>query len=89
MRRKRRFAGGSLEVLARAEKGRIKDVIFYGDFLATEPLEPVTEALRDCAFTKDAVGAILAGFRLQTAFGGITKEEILQTIFEDPQTGEN
>ena len=89
MRRKRRFAGGSLEVLARVEKGRIKDVIFYGDFLATEPLEPVTEALRDCAFTKDAVGAILAGFRLQTAFGGITKEEILQTIFEDPQTGEN
>ena len=71
------------------EKGRIKDVTFYGDFLATEPLEPVTEALRDCAFTKEAVGAILAGFRLQTAFGGITKEEILQTIFEDPQTGEN
>lgn len=85
MRRKRRFSGGGLEVLAQVDKGYIQALTFYGDFLATEPLEPVTESLVGCAFTKEAVGSILDTCNLKTAFGGITKEEILQTIFEDEE----
>ena len=78
---KRRFVGGGLEMGAHVEGGRILQISFYGDFLAVSSLEPLTEALRGCAFRRADVAAVLERFPLGEMFGAISEEEILDTIF--------
>ena len=78
---KRKWDGGILEPKAEVEQGRITSLVFYGDFMALEPMEPVTEALRGCAFRREDVAAALERFELQNFFGAITEEEILDTLF--------
>lgn len=81
LRSRRRWEGGSLEIRAAVERGRITDIVFYGDFLSRRPLAEVVEALRGCPFRKDAVGAALAGFSQEEYFGAVTKGEVLETLF--------
>ena len=78
---KGRFDGGTLEIGVQVEKGHIVQIGFYGDFLGVTSLEPLTEALKGSAFRKEDVERILTGFSLKELFGGITREEILATMF--------
>lgn len=75
------FDGGGLEVRTAVEKGCITNVVFYGDFLAMSPLSGLTAALRGCPFRREAVAEVLDRFPLQALFGGIRREEILDTMF--------
>ena len=81
MSNKRRWDAGTLEVCLSVEQGHITDLVFYGDFLAVCPLTDVTDALKGAPFTREAVAAVLERFPLQERFGGITEEEILETLF--------
>lgn len=81
MTNRRRFAAGSLEACLSVESGRITQAAFYGDFLARVSLESLTEALRGCPFRTEEVGAVLDRFNLLDCFGGITRDEILDTLF--------
>ena len=76
-----RFAGGTLEPQLSVEHGRIQSAVFYGDFLSLRPLDELTQALRGCAFRRDAVEQVLSRFNLQEYFGTITCDEVLQAIF--------
>lgn len=78
---KRRFEGGGLEVRVQVKEGRITGIVFYGDFLAVAPLDGLTAALEGCAFRREAVEEVLDRFSLGELFGGIAKEEILETMF--------
>lgn len=78
---KRRFEGGGLEVRIEVKEGRIAGVVFYGDFLSVSPLDGLTAALRDCEFRREAVAEVLDAFPLGELFGGITRDEILETMF--------
>ena len=78
---KQRFAGGGLEVRIAVEKGYITDIVFYGDFLAISPLGELTAALRGCPFRREDAAAVMDRFPLQELFGGITRDEVLDTIF--------
>lgn len=75
------FEGGGLEVRTAVEKGRITGAAFYGDFLAVSPLDGLTAALAGCPFRREAVGEVLDRFPLPELFGGIRREEILDTMF--------
>lgn len=75
------FDGGGLEIRAAVEKGLLTDIVFYGDFLAVSSLEDLTAALRGCPFRREAVAEILDRFPLDALFGGIRKDEILDTMF--------
>lgn len=81
MTNRRRWDGGSLEPHLEVEKGLITGIVFYGDFLSLRSLEPVTEALVGCPFRREAVAAVLDRFPLEQYFGGISREEILDTLF--------
>ncbi len=81
MTNRRRWDGGSLETHLEVEKGCITGIVFYGDFLALCSLEPVTEALLGCPFRREEVAAVLDRFPLPQYFGGISREEILETLF--------
>ena len=81
MTNKRYWPGGCLEVRADVAQGAVTDIIFYGDFLAVQGMEDVTEALRGCPFRSEDFAAVLDRFDLSRFFGAITKEEILETVF--------
>ena len=78
---KNRYAGGALEIHLSVADGCIQDIRILGDFLALTPIEPLTDALKGCAYREDAVAAVLDNFNLQEMLGGIEKAEFLETIF--------
>ena len=79
---KKRFPGGTVEVHADVQAGRIEDVVFYGDYLAATDQEPLLQALRGQLFERSRCAAILDRFCLQDMFGEISKEEILSLMFD-------
>lgn len=78
---RQRFAGGGLEVGVHVEKGLVSNIGFYGDFLAVSSLKPLMRALVGCPFRREDIAAVLENFALKELFGGITKEEVLDTVF--------
>lgn len=81
MANKRYWDGGCLEVRICVADGNIQDIVFYGDFLAVRPLDEVEAALRGCRFRREDVAWVLDRFPITAYFGGIQKEEILDTMF--------
>ncbi len=79
-RNRRRFPGGSLEVRFHTHEGRIDDLVFFGDYMATVPDTALTEALRGVRPERDALAQVLARFDLAPMFGGIQADDILDTI---------
>ena len=85
---RRRFPGGTLEVYMNLHTGRIEDISFFGDFMATAPLDGLTGALRGVRRDAESLTEILDRFDLPSLFGGIRKDEILSLLLnEDSQTG--
>ena len=81
MTNKRKWDGGILEPRVDVEKGVIQSIVFYGDFLAECAMDEITQALRGCAFRREDVAAVLERFDLRSYFGGISEDEILDTLF--------
>lgn len=75
------FDGGILEVGLHAEGGLISEIRFFGDFLALSPAEPLENALKGCPLREEDVASVMGNFDLEKIFGGITREEVLNTIF--------
>jgi len=78
---KHRWPGGTLEVRTAISKGVIDDICFYGDFLAVSQMDEVIGALKGCRFDRGSAAAVLKDFDMQLYFGGISMNEILETIF--------
>ena len=81
MTNRARWDAGGLEVFFCVEKGYISEAVFMGDFLSRQSLEKLLSALQGVPFSREAVELVLERFPLENLFGGIRKEEILQTIF--------
>ena len=79
---KRRWTGGTLEILISVERGILQNVEFYGDFLSLRPLGEISDHLKGCPFQKQAVSSRLDRFHIYEYFGSITQSEILTTMFE-------
>ncbi len=80
MRSRRRFSGGSLEVRLDAAEGRIRDIVFLGDYMAADSDEALRAALRGQPVQREALAAVLEGFALGPVLGGISAGELLDTI---------
>ena len=80
---RRRFPGGSLELFMNIHAGRIEDISFYGDFMATAPLDSLTDALRGARRDAESLTEVLDRFDLPALFGGIRKEEILSLLLDE------
>ena len=77
---RRRFAGGTLEVRMEAHAGRIREIAFLGDYMAADANDALCAALRGVPAEAGAIRQVLSQFDLSTLFGGISEEEILETI---------
>ena len=80
LKNRRRFPGGTLEVRLNTHEGRIREIAFYGDYMAAASGEALCAALRGTAIERDALAAALDRFDLAAIFGGITADEIIETI---------
>ena len=79
---KKRFPGGTIEVRADIEAGRVNDLIFFGDYMATTDDGPLLHALCGQEFRREVFAEILDQFDLSRMFGEISKEEILSLLFD-------
>ena len=82
-RNRARFPGGTLEVRMDIRQGRIEDIVFFGDFMATAPLTELCEALRGVRRGARELAPVLARFPVSSLFGGIREEEILALILDE------
>ena len=64
-------------------RGRICDLVFYGDFMATAPQTGLADALRGLRLEYAELREALARFDLASLFGGITAEEIVSLMLEE------
>ena len=85
MKTKRRWSGGTIEVAITADRGVVKDVKIYGDFLALRPLEEMQDRMRDIPFKREAFLETLEDINIDEMLGSITKDELLETIFREKQ----
>ena len=81
MSNERRWNGGSLEVRARVEDGWITEMYFYGDFLARKSLDDILDKFKGCPFQREFIEERIKEIPIEEYFGGISLEEVLQTIF--------
>ncbi|MBR4472757.1 MAG: lipoate--protein ligase [Oscillospiraceae bacterium] len=79
-RKRERFPGGTLEIRMKVHAGRIEDIVFYGDFMATAPQTELTEALRGVRPEREALRKVFSRFEIPALFGGIREEEILELL---------
>ena len=79
-RNRRRWEGGSLEVRLSAHDGCIRQIAFYGDYMAADSSEDLIRALSGVRLEAEALGAVLDRYDLRSLFGGISREEVLDTI---------
>ncbi len=82
-RNRGRFPGGSLEVRMDIRHGLIRDLVFFGDFMATAPLTGLCEALRGTRLRAEAISAVLARFSVPALFGGISEQDVLNLMLNE------
>lgn len=81
MANKRYWDGGALEVRLSVKAGRITEISFHGDFLSRCALDPLAAELSGTAFRQEDIAEVLRRHSLPDYFGGITEDEILETVF--------
>lgn len=70
-----RFPFGQIDVRINAEEGKIKEIKFYGDYLAYGDSEDIEQILVGVKFDYEHVYAKLKNLNLANYFGDITAEE--------------
>lgn len=82
LKNSKRFAGGRVEVLMDVSEGHIDNVCFIGDYLGLEDVADVEGRLQGTRFKQSDVDAVLSEMDLRKYFGIITKEELLELMFD-------
>lgn len=78
---KKRFQGGTLDVRLNIEKGVIKDMAIFGDFLSVKPAAELASALASIPYEPSEVKKALSGFLISDHLGAVTLDELLETMF--------
>jgi lipoate-protein ligase A len=76
-----KFEGGFLEVFLDVADGSIKACKFFGDFMALRPVAEVAEKLLGIKYARESVSKILEKLPLSEFFGTISRNEILDCLF--------
>jgi len=81
IQRERRFPIGTIDVRLFVEKGIIKEITIFGDFLGKEPVKYIEDRLIGIRYDKPDMEAALANTEVGEYFGNITKEEFLDLLY--------
>ena len=80
--RKRRYAGGTIEIAADICDDCLHNVRFMGDYLAMLPQESLCRALENCQLRREELKKIFDDFDASLFFGSITADEVIDTILD-------
>mgnify|MGYP001029995680 CR=1 FL=1 len=78
--RKKRFAGGNMEVILDIRNGVIEDAKIFGDYFFLAPTQDIEAALKGCPHTKEAIGKKLQNFRMEDYFRNIPPEDFTDLL---------
>lgn len=76
-----RYAGGQVSFHFNVKDGRIDGLKIYGDFLGSQALEPLEEAMNGALYEEHAMRKILEKQPLDAYFFNITLEDVLDCLF--------
>lgn len=80
---KRRYPGGSLQISLNSEKGCISEIAFSGDYMAVTDDAEIRQALTGVRIDRQEVRNVLEAQEITPVFGGITIDNILDTMFPE------
>ena len=72
---------GIVEVFLTIEKGMIRDCSINGDFLSVLPITKLQETITGLAYQREVIDAALTKINVSPYLGGITHEQLLNTLF--------
>lgn len=81
IKRRQRFAIGSIEARLNVENGMISQAKIYGDFFGLGEIKDVEEVLVGTKYQKEALEAVIDTIDVQKYFGKITPQELLELIY--------
>lgn len=79
---KKRFSGGEIEFVFSLNGGRIADCGINGDFLGLYSVDDVEKAVNGTLYEYEAVKNVISQLNISDYFGSITREEILECMFD-------
>jgi len=78
-----RFENGKIQIFAKVENSRIKNIKFYGDFFGkNEDLSEIENLLKDTKYTREAVKEKLETVDIGEYFSRFTVDEVVEVIVE-------
>jgi len=87
LQHRRHFTAGTVDFRLNIANGRIADLTVYGDFFGSQPVQVVLDQLKGVKYTRTAVTAALADLDLQQYFGQIDRDQLIELIVEQGETG--
>lgn len=81
IQRVRRFPIGEVDFRINVEKGLIKEVKIYGDFLGNGAMEDIENALVGIRYDKNEIENALQPFDIKEYFGGLERADFLELVY--------
>ncbi len=72
-----KFAGGTIELNLKVEKGVIKDIKIFGDFFGVKDIKEIEDLLKGTEHKKEEIKNVIKNVNTDEYFARITMEEFL------------
>ncbi len=76
-----RYDWGLIELYMQVEKGKIKDIVFYGNYFFTKESSELAKIFKGCEYNEEAIMSRAKKINLSDYFSGITEEEFLSMFY--------
>lgn len=83
VRKQKRFAWGSMEVLLMLDQGRIKNCKIFGDFFAAQDMELLEKEFKGQLYEKEAIKSLLDKISITDYLPNTNNKEIMELLFEE------
>lgn len=82
IQKEKRFAGGKVSIHMDVKEGHIKDFKIFGDFFGRKEVSHLAEDFIGVKYQKEDVQKLLDNINIEEFFYNITKEDLLDLLFE-------
>lgn len=81
IQRSRRFPIGEIDLRLQVEKGRIKNMKIYGDFLGKDAVEILENKFLNCRYHPIDIGQVMNSVSIEDFFGKLDKEDFTRLVY--------
>ncbi|WP_311406672.1 lipoate--protein ligase [Liquorilactobacillus uvarum] len=80
VKKRQHFTNGTIDARILVEKGKIKNITFFGDFFGTNVVSELGKVLAGCMFEKDEIEKALKDIDLNQYFQGIPRQSVIELL---------